>query len=146
MSRATRPDQRRNSHNMGDLSLDPYRQIESATEKERKAWEALQNVEDPELPVSIVDLGLVYDISAEDDHVAIEMTLTYSGCPARELILDDVQESIKSVPFVNSVDLNLVYSPAWSFERVTEQGREALTEYGLAIPTQSSSTDATCQE
>ncbi|GAB3036518.1 iron-sulfur cluster assembly protein [Natronobiforma cellulositropha] len=97
-------------------------------------WEALGTVEDPELPVSVVDLGLVYDVELEDGAVTVSITLTYAGCPARDLILEDVTDAVETVAAVDTVEVDLVYSPAWSPARITERGRKALTEFGLAVP------------
>jgi len=112
----------------------PSTQYERADDVERSVWEALETVEDPELPVSIVDLGLVYEVTVEGGHASVGMTLTYSGCPARDLIVDDAERAAESAPEVDSASVELVYSPPWSFERITEQGREDLREHGLAVP------------
>lgn len=125
---------------------DPYRQIAAADEVHRAVWAALGEVEDPELPVSVVDLGLVYGVSVEDGHATVEMTLTYSGCPAREMILDDARRAVESVPSVESAAVRLVYSPPWTFERVTDPGRDALSEWGLAVPEAETSAGATCEQ
>lgn len=96
-------------------------------------WDALYAVEDPEMPVSIVDLGLIYDLSIDDTTVHVDMTLTYSGCPARDMLQDDVREAIGAVDGVDDVDLRLVWSPEWSIELVTEPGKEALRDFGLSV-------------
>ncbi|MGM0605277.1 MAG: metal-sulfur cluster assembly factor [Halobacteriota archaeon] len=124
---------------------DPHAQFEAASETEKAVWEAVWTVEDPELPVSIVDLGLVYDVTVEDETAEISMTLTYSGCPARELLVGDVETAVESVPSIRSVDVSLVYSPPWSTDHITGAGRDALTEYGLYVPDRSSA-HATCDQ
>jgi len=103
-------------------------------------WDALYGVEDPEMPVSVVDLGLIYDVeiarsTAEDEgaHVLVEMTLTYSGCPARDMLLGDVRSAVKEVTGVAEAEVRLVWSPEWSVDMVTEAGREALAEFGLSL-------------
>ena len=100
---------------------------------ERDVWDALYGVEDPEMPISIVDLGLIYGVTVEDDRAAIDMTLTYTGCPARDMLRDEIHEAVASVSGIESVDLRLVWSPEWSIEMVTEQGKEDLREFGLSI-------------
>ncbi|WP_247728635.1 1,2-phenylacetyl-CoA epoxidase subunit PaaD [Halovivax limisalsi] len=104
-----------------------------ATGLEADVWDALYAVEDPEMPVSIVDLGLIYDVAVADGTVHVDMTLTYSGCPARDMLQDDVREAVESVEGVDDVDLRLVWSPEWSVELVTESGTEALREFGLSV-------------
>jgi metal-sulfur cluster biosynthetic enzyme len=100
---------------------------------ERDVWEALYGVDDPEMPVSIVDLGLIYGVTLEDGHVTVDMTLTYTGCPARELLLDDVEQSVEAVDGVDDATVELVWSPNWTVDLVTEQGKEALQEFGLSF-------------
>ncbi|SDK01387.1 phenylacetate-CoA oxygenase, PaaJ subunit [Halovenus aranensis] len=100
---------------------------------EREVWSQLYTVEDPEMPVSIVDLGLIYGLELEDGTATIDMTLTYSGCPARELILDDVEAAAESVDGVDDAEVQLVWSPDWSVDLVTEQGKESLREFGMSI-------------
>jgi len=106
---------------------------EGAEGLEREVWEALYDIDDPEMPVSIVDLGLIYGVEVDDGHVTVDMTLTYTGCPARELILDDVERAAESVDGVESASVELVWSPNWSVDLVTEQGKEALREFGLSF-------------
>lgn len=122
---------------------------EGATGLEREVWDALYGVEDPEMPVSIVDLGLIYgveveraDDSEDDDgatgrasetRVAVLMTLTYTGCPARSMLLEEVEEAAASPEGVDAADVELVWSPEWSLEMVTERGRADLREFGLSV-------------
>ncbi len=123
---------------------DPATQIAAAGPVEQAVWESLRTVEDPELPVSIVDLGLVYDVSVEDGEVTIDITLTYSGCPARDLIVMDVEQAVQAVPEVKTIDTNIVHSPPWSFERVTDRGRRRLNRHGLAVPGDEAAHDPDC--
>jgi len=104
-----------------------------ATGLEHEVWEAVYEVEDPEMPVSIVDLGLIYGVSVEDGQATIEMTLTYTGCPAREMLLEDVEAAAAEVEGIESASVVLVWSPPWSVELVTESGREDLQEFGLSL-------------
>ncbi|MFC4248376.1 1,2-phenylacetyl-CoA epoxidase subunit PaaD [Natribaculum luteum] len=107
---------------------------EDATGLEADVWEVLYEIEDPEMPVSIVDLGLIYGVAVSDDGVAhVDMTLTYSGCPARDMLEGQVEEAVADVDGVEEVDLQLVWSPGWSIEMVTEQGKDDLREFGLSI-------------
>jgi metal-sulfur cluster biosynthetic enzyme len=108
---------------------------EGAEGLERAVWDALYSVEDPEMPISIVDLGLVYavGVDAATGEARIDMTLTYTGCPARDMLQDDIRAAVGAVEGVEAVTLNLVWSPAWSVEMVTEQGKQDLREFGLSI-------------
>lgn len=107
---------------------------EGATGVEARVWDALYGVDDPEMPVSVVDLGLLYGVTVEDGHARVEMTLTYTGCPARKMLTGEVEEAVRAVEGVESVDLELVWSPPWSVDLVTDDGREALREFGLSVP------------
>ena len=104
-----------------------------ATGVERAVWDAIREVQDPEMPVSVVDLGLIYDVSVTDGHAEVEMTLTYSGCPARDILTNDVRCAAETVPAVEACEVRLRYSPEWNVSMVTEAGREALREFGVSV-------------
>ena len=107
---------------------------EGAEGVEKRAWDALYEVEDPEMPVSVVDLGLIYGVTVDESGRAdVEMTLTYTGCPARDMLTDDIEDAVASAEGVESVDLRLVWSPEWSIEMVTENGKDDLREFGLSV-------------
>lgn len=106
---------------------------EDATGVEADVWETLYEIEDPEMPVSIVDLGLIYGVTVEDGEAAVDMTLTYSGCPARDMLLEQVEQAVAEVDGVDAVDLRLVWSPEWTIEMVTDQGKADLKEFGLSV-------------
>jgi metal-sulfur cluster biosynthetic enzyme len=85
---------------------------------------ALRKAKDPELNLNIVDLGLVYDIVADDTgKVDIDMSLTSPGCPAGPQIMGDVEKAVKAVPGVTHVALNLVWNPMWSPDRIEPRVR-----------------------
>ncbi|MFC7226935.1 metal-sulfur cluster assembly factor [Salinirubellus salinus] len=106
---------------------------EGATGVERRVWDALYEVEDPEMPVSVVDLGLIYGVDVTDGHASVRMTLTYTGCPARDMLLGDVESAAASAEGVESSAVELVWSPEWSLDLVTEAGKTALREFGVSI-------------
>ena len=83
-------------------------------ETEVKIVEILKTVYDPEIPVNIYDLGLIYRIDVnEDASVNVDMTLTAPSCPAADFIMEDVQQKVESVEGVKSVNINLVFEPQW---------------------------------
>ena len=91
--------------------------------------EALKTVYDPEIPVNIYDLGLIYDVHVDDDQsVTVTMTLTAPNCPLADVIVLNAKESVEAVEGVKSVDINLVFDPPWSKDMMTE---EAMLELGL---------------
>lgn len=104
-----------------------------ATGAEREVWDALREVEDPEMPVSVVDLGLIYDVTVEDGVADVEMTVTYTGCPAREMLTNDVRCAALTASGVEDATVRLSYSPSWTVEMVTETGKDHLREFGLSV-------------
>ena len=84
---------------------------------------ALRKVKDPELGLNIVDLGLVYNIALDANNIHIDMTLTSPGCPAGPQIMSDVERVLQALPGVGEVELNLVWSPYWTPERIEPRVR-----------------------
>lgn len=84
---------------------------------------ALRKVKDPELNLNIIDLGLVYDIAVDGGDVAIDMTLTSPGCPAGPQIMGDVERAAKAMAGVTAVNINLVWEPFWSPEKIEPRVR-----------------------
>lgn len=98
-------------------------------EIEQKIVEMIKTVYDPEIPVNVYDLGLIYRIELKDDgSVDIDMTLTAPNCPAADFMMEDVKMKVETVEGISSVNLNLVFEPEWSQELMTE---EAKLELGL---------------
>jgi metal-sulfur cluster biosynthetic enzyme len=88
--------------------------------------EALKDVYDPEIPVNIVDLGLVYNVTVEDGEVEIDMTLTAQGCGMGPYIAQQAEWRIAEMEDVEDVNVNLVWEPPWSPESITEDGKRLL--------------------
>jgi metal-sulfur cluster biosynthetic enzyme len=96
-------------------------------------WAALAEVQDPEMPVNLVDLGVIYGITERDGVVAVDLTFTAMGCPASDFILEDVRERLLREKGVNEVRINVVWDPPWTAARMTQAGRDALESWGLAV-------------
>ena len=99
----------------------------------QRYWDALGEVEDPEMPVNLVDLGVIYGITDEDGVVQVDLTFTAMGCPASEFILEDVRERLLREPGVREVRVNVVWDPPWTASKMTQAGRDALEAWGLAV-------------
>lgn len=97
-------------------------------------WRALEDVEDPELPVSLVDLGLIQEVRLEDGHATVTFTLTYTGCPAREIMERMIERRLAALPGVEDVTVELSYEEPWSPADMTDEAREQLGEAGFACP------------
>ena len=96
---------------------------------EEKIVTMLKTVYDPEIPVNIYDLGLIYKVDIDEErNVRIDMTLTAPNCPAADFILEDVRQKIESIDGVKSVEVNLVFDPEWDRDMMTE---EAKLELGM---------------
>jgi metal-sulfur cluster biosynthetic enzyme len=108
---------------------------EGAEGLERRVWQALYSVQDPEMPVSIVDLGLIYGVEVDEaaGTARIQMTLTYTGCPARDMLLGEVKRAVEDVAGIDEAAVTLVWSPGWTVDMVTETGEEALRDFGLSV-------------
>jgi len=96
---------------------------------ETRIVEVLKTIYDPEIPVNVFDLGLIYDVAVADNHsVIITMTLTAPNCPLADFIVLQVKEGVEAVEGVNGVEIRLVFDPPWSKDMMSE---EAMLELGL---------------
>jgi metal-sulfur cluster biosynthetic enzyme len=97
--------------------------------------EAMKQVEDPELGVNVVDLGLVYGIQQADEgrQVTLDMTLTTAACPLTDMIVGAARAALVGMDGIEEVDVNWVWTPPWGPERLTEDGRMELRAMGFAI-------------
>ena len=93
----------------------------------------LDQVSDPEIPVlSIMDMGVVRTAAIENDLVKVQITPTYSGCPAMDVIGDDIKKALKEAGYNSEIEL--ILAPAWTTDWITPRGRKALEDYGIAAP------------
>ncbi|MBU8906446.1 1,2-phenylacetyl-CoA epoxidase subunit PaaD [Desertibacillus haloalkaliphilus] len=96
----------------------------------------LHQVKDPEIPsVSVGELGMIYDVEVTGSHVHVKMIPTFVGCPALDIISRDVKAAIrKDVNWVDQVEVSYVFDKSWSTDRISDEGREKLKEYGITPP------------
>lgn len=100
---------------------------------DQQIFDILETVSDPEIPVlSIIEMGVVRAFKVENNIVEVTITPTYSGCPAMDVIGDDIKKALKDAGYESKV--NLVLSPAWTTDWITPKGRKALEQYGIAAP------------
>ena len=102
-----------------------YRQKTMTTfEIEEKIVDMLKTVYDPEIPVNIYDLGLIYKIDvAEDGAVNIDMTLTAPSCPAGDFLMEDAKQKVSSIKGVTSTNINIVFEPEWTQDMMSEEAK-----------------------
>jgi metal-sulfur cluster biosynthetic enzyme len=87
---------------------------------------ALRNCYDPEIPVNIVDLGLIYGVAIVDDNVKVRMTLTTMGCPAHAYLMHQVQTEIEKIPGVKKAEVDIVWDPPWSPDKMSPEAKKRL--------------------
>lgn len=108
--------------------------LERDSELRQRAWNAAASVVDPEIPVlTIADLGVLRDVVLDGDHVEVEITPTYSGCPAMNMIALEIEVALERAGF-HHPRVRTVLSPAWTTDWMTEEGRQKLRAYGIAPP------------
>jgi metal-sulfur cluster biosynthetic enzyme len=99
-----------------------------------QVWEILHDVYDPEIPLNIADLGLIYDLKvSEAGEVSILMTLTSPGCPVGDMLADEIRDRVMSIPGVKDVHVEFTFDPLWTPERISEEGRQMLRAFGFPV-------------
>lgn len=101
-------------------------EAQAITLSEDQILESLKECYDPEIPVNIVDLGLIYGITIVDDWVGVKMTLTSPGCPASSMISQQVKDRVQKIPGVREADVRIVWQPEWTPARMTDDARNKL--------------------
>ncbi len=102
-------------------------------DREAAAWDCLREVLDPELPISLVDLGLIYGLELEDEAVRVDLTFTATACPCMEFIKEDISDRLMQESWISRVDIQVVWDPPWTRERISEKGREELRRLGVGV-------------
>jgi ring-1,2-phenylacetyl-CoA epoxidase subunit PaaD len=111
------------------------KQLDVVTEVENRVWEALAQVHDPEIPpCSITDLGIVARVQATKDAVEVDLLPTFAGCPALDVIREDAEAAVQAAAPDFEAKVRFVYSPPWTSDRITPEGRAALKGYGITPP------------
>lgn len=97
--------------------------------------QAIESVTDPEIPVlSVIDMGIIAGVRVQDRHVNVDVTPTFVGCPAVDMIRDNIKLALAAIG-ENDVDVNIVFDPPWTSDRMTEASRKKLKEIGFSPPT-----------
>ncbi|MBV8990575.1 MAG: metal-sulfur cluster assembly factor [Solirubrobacterales bacterium] len=104
-----------------------------AEQVEGRLWDALRKVDDPEIPVSVVGMGLIVSLAYRPEHrlAKLEITFTAMGCPAMEFIEDDIREALLRDPDVGSVEIEVVWDPIWTKDRIRADARETMRRLGI---------------
>jgi metal-sulfur cluster biosynthetic enzyme len=91
-----------------------------------QVYEVLRSCYDPEIPVNLVDLGLIYDVQVNDDRINVVMTLTARGCPAHSFISEQVRQRVAKIPGAKSANVQVVWDPPWDISRLSEAAKKQL--------------------
>jgi metal-sulfur cluster biosynthetic enzyme len=112
---------------MTDVALSAVEQVEA------RLWGALREVEDPEIPISVVGMGLIVSLAYRQGEraVDIELTFTAMGCPAMDFIQDDIRERLLEEPDVDEVRIEIVWDPVWTRARIRADARETMRRLGI---------------
>jgi metal-sulfur cluster biosynthetic enzyme len=104
-----------------------------AEQVEARLWDALRRVEDPEIPVSVVGMGLIVSLAfaPEDRKAELQITFTSMGCPAMEFIEDDIRDALLEDPDVDEVEIEVVWDPVWTKDRLRSDARETMRRLGI---------------
>ncbi|MFC6874244.1 metal-sulfur cluster assembly factor [Halobellus marinus] len=106
---------------------------DDADEFEREVWETLDTVPDPHIPVSLVEMAMIYDVEVDDGTVTVTMTFPCMGCPAYDMIKHDVRAALRTMRGVEDVEIEITWDPVWSKEMLTEGAHEELKEAGISL-------------
>jgi metal-sulfur cluster biosynthetic enzyme len=98
-----------------------------------RLWSALRDVEDPEIPVSVVDMGLIVSLGYDRGVAHLKLTYTAMGCPAMDMIQEDIRARLLSVPEVDYVEIEVVWDPVWSHQRLSQNARDTMRDLGIAV-------------
>jgi metal-sulfur cluster biosynthetic enzyme len=100
---------------------------------EARLWDALRRVEDPEIPVSVVGMGLIVSLAyrPDDRRADLEITFTSMGCPATDFIQDDIREALLNDPDVDEVGIEIVWDPVWTKDRIRADARATMRRLGI---------------
>ena len=107
--------------------------LSAAQEVEARLWLALRDVEDPEIPISVVGMGLIVSIAYRPDERAVDLELTFTamGCPATDFIEDDIRERLLREPEVDEVRIEVVWDPVWTRAMIREDARATMRRLGI---------------
>jgi metal-sulfur cluster biosynthetic enzyme len=107
--------------------------LTAAEQVEARLWDALRHVDDPEIPVSVVGMGLIVSLAFDPDarRAELQITFTSMGCPAMEFIEEDIRDALLEDPDVDEVEIEVVWDPVWTKDRLREDARETMRRLGI---------------
>lgn len=125
-------------NNKGIIMEDTNKRVRTQEEIKEYIIDILRYIFDPEIPVNIYDLGLIYEINLEKrdnyNNCTIVMTLTSPGCPVADSIISQIEFYIRSIPEIDEVRVDVVFDPPWDISKVSQEGRDILELEGAVLP------------
>jgi metal-sulfur cluster biosynthetic enzyme len=109
--------------------------VTAAEQVEARLWDALRRVEDPEIPVSVVGMGLIVALAYRPERRLADLKITFTamGCPAMEFIEEDIRDALLRDPYVDSVEIEVVWDPVWTKDRIRSDARETMRRLGVLV-------------
>ena len=109
--------------------------LSSAEQVEARIWEALRYVEDPEIPVSVLGMGLIVSVGYVPGarRAELQITFTSMGCPATDFIEEDITQALLADPDIDAVDIEVVWDPVWTKDRIRADARATMRELGIVV-------------
>jgi metal-sulfur cluster biosynthetic enzyme len=109
--------------------------LSAAEATEARIWEALRHVEDPEIPVSVLGMGLIVSVAyaPRARRADLQITFTSMGCPAMDFIQEDISEALLADPDIDVVDIEVVWDPVWTKDRIRADARQTMRELGIVV-------------
>jgi metal-sulfur cluster biosynthetic enzyme len=110
-------------------------ELSGAQQVKARIWEALRHVEDPEIPVSVLGMGLIVSVAYEPYHrrAQLQITFTSMGCPATEFIESDIRSALLSDPYIDAVEIEVVWDPVWTKDRIRSDARATMRQLGIVV-------------
>ena len=109
--------------------------LSSVQQVQARIWEALRHVEDPEIPVSVLGMGLIVSVAyaPEARRAELEITYTSMGCPAMEFIEEDIRDALLADPEIDAVEIEVVWDPVWTKDRIRADARATMRQLGIVV-------------
>ncbi len=109
-----------------------------------EVWKVLETIEDPELPITVTDLGLIREVRMVGGRIRVRMIPTYSACPAIQVMRQDIQTQLLKIPGIETVDVELSYEEPWTVNMMSARGRQRLLEHGMSVPASRHTAEVIC--
>ncbi len=107
-------------------------------------WKVLETIEDPELPITVTDLGLIREVQLVGGRIRVRMIPTYSACPAIQVMRRNIQTRLLKMPGIETVDVELSYGELWTVDMMSARGRQRLLEHGMSVPASRRAAEVIC--